>query len=567
MGFRELLSVQNVHNARACVGSFPRARLQPSSPRFLESPAMNVRRSLPLFLASLVALAGGLLAQRKVELDKEFKDKNWGYAIRTIKGWNSMPADQDDRFTVGRWKLSLEDFEKRGDYDSLQSGGFCELQILRIQPKIETPTDGQKPADTSERTPVPASLLAKLNVKNLEEWIEANYDGASKRWVRTPLKGGKMPGDMFEFGSRASHVTIGSFRHLGVEWAVVYTSFEENYRKTWRDIYIKSIQSFQVTANVNPEIADASRKDPAKLEGEEKRAALKASIDGKPGWFSIDTKYYVFLSNAERPFIEKLAKELETVREKVYVPNFKPRNQKVPLNPVRVFATANEYYQFGGGRGSAGYFSPSKGELVLFQKFEDQSSGQSKDDCRSVMFHEGFHQYVHFAIGDVSPHSWFNEGHGDYFAGLGVQGTVIGRTQVFDWRVDMLKQHMREGKDLVPLRSLLRYSQSEYYSNAGLKYSQGWALIYYLREVCKDKNTKQALDTYFNYLADNVTAFRANRKEGDDGGTIPGTNVRLVNFADEAKVNEILSQAVDKAFANVDLEALDKALRAWIDGL
>jgi hypothetical protein len=181
------------------------------------------------------------------------------------------------------------------------------------------------------------------------------------------------------------------------------------------------------------------------------------------------------------------------------------------------------------------------------------------------MFHEGFHQYIHFAVGVVSPHSWFNEGHGDYFAGLSVSGGQIGKTQLFDWRVKLLKEKMRDGSDLVPLRSLLRYEQNEYYSNAGLKYSQGWALIYYLREVCKDKATKQALDTYFTYLADNVTAFRSKNK--DDDGVIPGTTVRFVSFENEAKVQEILSQAVDKAFASVDLEALDKDLRAWIERL
>lgn len=530
---------------------------------------MHVPLLFPFAAMAVAALTVSAVAQRKIELDKEVKVKEWGYVIRPIKGWNSMPGDQEDRHAVGRWKLALDEFEKRGDFEAFQSGQFCELKILRIQVQVETPTG----KEGTESTPLPASLAARFNPKTLEEWIEANYEGAAKRWVRTPLKGGKMPGDLLEFGSRASHVTIGVFRNLGVEWAVVYTSFEENYRKTWRDMYIKSIQTFQVVENVDPAVAAATRKDPTQLEGEEKRAALKASIAGKPGWFAIDTKYYVFLSNANRQFVEKLAKDLEVVREKVYVPNFKPRNQKIPLNPVRVFATQSEYHQFGGPGGSAGYFSPTKGELVLFEKFDDLSASKSQSDCRSVMFHEGFHQYVHFAIGDVSPHSWFNEGHGDYFAGLVVSGGQIADTKLFDWRVRYLKDHMRTGRDLIPLRSLLRYEQSEYYSNAGLKYSQGWALIYYLRNVSKNKAYKQALDTYFNYIADNVTAFRSRKKEGEGDDTprgepIPGIpGVRVIDFEDAKKVEEILSQAIDKAFASIDLEALDKELRAWVDRL
>jgi hypothetical protein len=522
----------------------------------------------PYFRVVLVCsvIGAALSAQVKTDLDKLVKVKEWGYQIQPIKMWKSMPADQEDRFSVGRWKLPTDQFEKKGDWDNWQGAHFCELSIVRIQPKNETPASApgaeEKP---DKKIGLPAALEKRLNPKTMEDWIEANYEGAGKRMKREALKGAKMPGDLIEFGSGAAHVTIGQFRSFGVEWAVVYTCFEETYRKTWRDAYIKSISTFQVTDNVDPAIAAANTKDPSKLEGEEKRAALKASVAGKPGWFTVDTKYYVFISNADRGFVNSLAKDLETVREKVYVPNFKPRNEKVPLNPVRVFATQSEYHQFGGPGSSAGYFSPGKGELVLFQKFDEQSASKSKEDCRSVMFHEGFHQYIHFAVGDVSPHSWFNEGHGDYFAGLSVSGGQIGKTQLFDWRVKLLKEKMRDGSDLVPLRSLLRYEQNEYYSNAGLKYSQGWALIYYLREVCKDKATKQALDTYFTYLADNVTAFRSKNK--DDDGVIPGTTVRFVSFENEAKVQEILSQAVDKAFASVDLEALDKDLRAWIERL
>ena len=529
-----------------------------------------------LLLSLALVPAAGLVAQRKVELDKEVKVKEWGYQIRTIKGWNSMPSDQEDRFAVGRWKLGLEEFQKRGDYEAAQSGSLCELRIIRLQPKVETPSGTGKPeSESANERPagLPASFGKKLDPKNLEEWIEGNYDGASKRWTRTPLKGSKMPGELIEFGSGAEAITVGYFRRLGVEWAVVYTSFEENYRKTWRDIYVKSILTFEVTENVDPNVVAAAKKDLSKLEGEEKREALKAGIAGKPGWYAIDTKYYVFLSNCpNRQFVEKLSKDLELVREKVYLPNFKPRNDKIPLNPVRVFATQSEYHQYGGPGGSAGYFSPSKGELVLFAKFEDQSASSSQADCRSVMFHEGFHQYIHFAVGDVSPHSWFNEGHGDFFAGMSVAGGQI-KNQLFDWRVKYLKDHINQKKDLIPLRSLLRYPQSEYYANAGLKYSQGWAFIYFMRTVSKDKKHQQALDTYFNYLADNVTAFREKKKEkdGDDtpkGEPVPGIpGLRVFDFEDAEKVEQILSEAVDKAFAGIDLEKLDKDLRAWVEKL
>ncbi|MBL8730975.1 MAG: hypothetical protein JNN13_01225 [Planctomycetes bacterium] len=542
--------------------------------RFLPFPSLSAALTMLAALVAPMVCTQDLAAQSKVMLDKEIKIKEWGYQFRPIKDWNPMPADQDDRKTVGRWKLDLSEFEKRGNYEALSAGRHNELMIVRIQTQAETPSGAS--SNSGKESALPAGWDKKLNPKTIEELIESRWDGASKRWLRQPLKGGKMPGEILDFGSGDEHITIGMFRHMGVEWAMVYVAYEENYSKTWKDIYIKSMQTFKVTEKVDDKVVQANNKDISKLEGEEKREALHASIAGNPGWYYIDTKYYVFLSNANRQFVERLAKDIEAVREAVYIPTFKPRNEKIPLSPVRVFATQSEYHLFGGPGGSAGYFAPSKGELVLFEKFEDQSATKSQSDCRSVMFHEGFHQYIHFAVGDVSPHSWFNEGHGDYFAGLQVSnGKVASRVEPFDWRVRFLKDHMQGGRDLIPLRSLLRYPQSEYYQNPGLKYSQGWAVIYYLRQVTKDKAQREALETYFNYLADNVTAFRAKKKseEGDEddkprGEPVPGIpGLRVFDFENQAAVDRILSEAVDKAFATIDLEALDAELRAWINKL
>lgn len=536
------------------------------------------RKSLSALLTWL-ALASPTVAQGKQELDFAVKVKEWGYSIRPIKNWTSIPAKQDEKFVSGHWKPNLDQARQRGDYDFLQSASLCELSIIRIAPKV-TSTPGNTPApepSEQEKELRKSGLLDKLEKrtkpKSLEDWIEGTYEGASKRWVRKPLKGSKMPGDIVEFGVGAQAVTIGLFTFEGIEWGVVYTSFEEDYRKNWQDIYTKSIASFEITETPNVDLAANQRKDPSKLKGDAKREALKASIAGNPGWYAIDKPHYVFLSNSDnRAYIESLAKEIEMVREKVYSKIFPPKNTEESISPVRVLDKQSEYHQYGGPSGSAGYFSPANGELVLFTKFEDVTKANSQAFCRSVMYHEAFHQYVHYAIGDVSPHSWFNEGHGDYFAGMVVNGGSI-QFNPFSWRVKFLKQHIREKRDLIPLRSLLRFPQREYYTNAGLKYSEGWAIIYYLRNVSKNKRHQQILDIYFKHLSENIEAFRKKEKEkkgGDEGKPepVPGIpGIEIFNFEDQQKVEKILSEAVDKAIEGVDLEALDKEFRAWVEKL
>jgi hypothetical protein len=104
------------------------------------------------------------------------------------------------------------------------------VSIIRIAPTAVTPSGDKPKAPSSEdeaRIRLSPSLLKRLNPKTMEDWIEAYYEGAAKRWVRKPLKGSKMPGELMEFGSGAQAITIGYFRKDGVEWAVVYTSFED----------------------------------------------------------------------------------------------------------------------------------------------------------------------------------------------------------------------------------------------------------------------------------------------------------------------------------------------------
>ncbi|GAB4142447.1 MAG: hypothetical protein Fur0037_09630 [Planctomycetota bacterium] len=529
---------------------------------------------LLVLLASVLIPTAPAHAQKKIRLGPEQKVAGWGYSIRILEDWQAIAIKPEEKFTVGHWKLNTDQLRLRGLYKEYEAGSYCDLQIIRIATQVltgktKTPEEIEREKAEEEQIKRFPDLVRRLRPKSFDDWLAGAFKDCDKRWVRTPLKTKDLEGELIEFGSGAEAYTIALFKRDGVEWGVVYTSFEEA-NSIYRDWYLKSIDTFELFEADSTDAAAMARKDPNKLKGEEKRAALHASIAASPGWYAIDTDHYVFLSNSDnRKFIQQIAKEIEVVRAKVYTKLFPPRNKEQALSPVRVCDTESEYYQYGGPRGSAGYFSPDSGELVLFTKFEDVTSTNSLNYCRSVMYHEAFHQYIHYAVGDVSPHSWFNEGHGDFFAGMKVRGSSI-KFDTFDWRVDYLKQHLREKRDLIPLRTLIRLPQSEYYTNAGLKYSEGWALIYYLRNVTRRKSEQKILDIYFNYLADHVEAFRAKKKEKgkDDGEKVPGIpGIEVIDWEDAKKVQEILSAAVDKAFDGIDIDKLEKDFLRWVERL
>ena len=221
------------------------------------------------------------------------------------------------------------------------------------------------------------------------------------------------------------------------------------------------------------------------------------------GWGALDTKNYLIVYNREvkRPLLRNIAKHIEALRAQVYEKLFPPAKKIQAISVVRVCKSREEYFKYGGPPGSAGYWSRGDEELVFYQ---DKSN---KKDSLRVLYHEAFHQYIHYAVGDVAPHSWFNEGHGDYFAGHNYSGGKF-KAAPFRWRTGIIANAISTGT-YVPLRDFLKYTQGEYYANAGLCYAQGWSFVYFLREVEKRKIKKYKkywglLDKYFDAIKRNV---------------------------------------------------------------
>lgn len=236
------------------------------------------------------------------------------------------------------------------------------------------------------------------------------------------------------------------------------------------------------------------------------------------GWDIIVSpkKNYIIIYNTKngrnKLLAKTIAKRIEMIREQVYEVQFPPSKPIKAVSIVRVCADAREYHQYGGPGGSAGYWSPGTEELVFYDASRKE---KIDDDTVSVLYHEAFHQYIFYSTGSVSPHSWFNEGHGDYYAGAKLRGKKF-VIKPFQWRVGTVRRAITEGpreregdlwgnKGYTPLKHLVQFTQGQYYSYPGVSYAQGWSLIYFLREIVPKKKKWNAkwgkiLDTYFDVL-------------------------------------------------------------------
>jgi hypothetical protein len=204
---------------------------------------------------------------------------------------------------------------------------------------------------------------------------------------------------------------------------------------------------------------------------------------------------------------------------------------------VRVCTDEAMYLNYGGPGGSAGYWSPFHEELVVY---DDKKDG-GRSNTWKTLNHEAFHQYCFYFYGNLAPHSWYNEGTGDFYSGYQYGKNKRFQLRPFDWRVPVVQEMLR-AKSYLPLKKLVRYTQGEYYGSnkdkmgPGECYAEGWSLIYFLRTApgkarCWNPAWAKILPTYLETLV----------------------------------ITGKLDQAVDKAFADVDWDALEACWSEYLD--
>jgi hypothetical protein len=189
-----------------------------------------------------------------------------------------------------------------------------------------------------------------------------------------------------------------------------------------------------------------------------------------------------------------------------------------------------EYFSYGGPQGSAGYWSSNAKELVIY----DDSAQGGKGNTWITLNHEAFHQYIYYFYGNIAPHSWYNEGTGDFYSGYMYKN---GRFALKEnpWRKDLIKEAIRDEK-FVPLKEIFRYKQSDYYAGdkVGICYAEGWSIIYFLR-TGKKNNARGWDPKWDNILEDYLRVLAATGKP---------------------------EQAIEQCLTGIDVDALQAA---WID--
>lgn len=283
------------------------------------------------------------------------------------------------------------------------------------------------------------------------------------------------------------------------------------------------------------------------------RAGVRASL--VRGWSAEDTPNYILIHNTkDQPLIRLIASELEAMRRE-YERLFPPSAPVTAVSAVRVCRDQDAYRQYGGPAGSGGYWNWVAKELVFYDyENVDGKANTGKANSRIVLYHEAFHQYIFYSCGELAPHSWYNEGTGDYFSGAQISGGKVARIGVNPWRIRTIQAAIEKDR-WVRWEKIVRYEQSEYYADAALCYAQGWSMIYFLRTskvVERHPQWSQILPKYLDTLksvwASELAALKASNLAAD---------------AREKGLAQVRARtaAVEHAFAGIDYGPLEAAWR------
>ena len=538
-------------------------------------------KSLLAPLVSAALLLGFSAAPVHAQLPKVgdyyVDDSDLGFRIKMPKEWAFIPPQPGEINLIGKYNHPHATPIPLG-----RSAFYLESWLLKfdrrekVKKKIEIEDDEGESVGEIDMTDL-------FSDGDIAEWAESNLPGTN--WViesQKEMKIHKIPAIEYQFvgdsrvdpDEKMRAYAMVYMLHPDCEVAVVFNGpgDKSKWKSKYQKVYSKMAKSFDPIeiekAEISDEIVGA---DDSALRAQ-KRAELTDYVRRTPGWELHETENYFIVSHLnDKKFIKDLKERLEAIRA-VYMEDYPPevaqkardaraareaadRGEEEPelkvgedeqsataVDPmelartsiVRVCANPDEYHSYGGPPGSAGYWSSYHKELVIYW---DPSGGGR--DTWLVLNHEAFHQFIYYFYGQLSPHSWYNEGTGDFYSGYKYKNKKFTLKEA-EWR-RATAMEMIKTEEYVPLEEITRYTQSEYYGNndyglgGGALYAQGWSFVYFLRTG--EKNAKGWNDDWNNILK---------------------------TYLDVLAETSDLDQAVDVAFDGVDWKEMEECWKRYM---
>lgn len=513
---------------------------------------------------------------------REFVHPAYKFSIRTLYGWNQTPPNPEeenrDRM-VCKWNDPRSEAQKSGP-SILEALWGLSIHRFPLEEEARNGETVENPGKIKEEGIQKAyekilqaqavktfqSLLTRLEYLSFPEGTPLSKSGFldEPKGISTLEK---IPGSLWFLENaisksihmqkwdehRKKNFSVSLFaaglKDEKEEYGILFTC-PANRSKRVKSTFLALVKSFKFPEKDRKAYISVDKRElvSEEFKGElPKRAARRLEVKekhlGNPDWGWVDAENYLVLynkkfkkgqrTNNNKDLAERIAVELEWMRKQHYTRYLVPIEPIDALGVVRVCRDRAEYMSYGAPPASAGYWSSAADEIVFY----DASNSKKLDaQTRMVLFHEGFHQYLTYAMKGESVHIWINEGHADYFGAAELKGGTF-YIQENMRRINTAKNAVVTG-GCPPIRKLLLMSQADHYSKPDLHYAVGWSLVYYLNEIEKRPEYKDLNRLYFD-------AFQRGIKEGLTG--------------------EVLKKkAYEESFGKVELDKLEAL---WTEGV
>ncbi len=243
------------------------------------------------------------------------------------------------------------------------------------------------------------------------------------------------------------------------------------------------------------------------------------NIKNADGWEYTETKNFILVYNVKnKKTIKDMGENLERCRS-VFESFYPLKGELKAVSVCRFFEKREDYLNYAGKEfeWTGGLWASSRKELIV-----SPVDWASRSDSRKMMvetaYHEGFHQYLHYAINEKLSSIWFNEGSATFFEGINFKGADKFEIETTE-RLENMKELAASPPEIAKMISM---NSQEFISPNSVtrNYTLAWGLMFFLHkgsQVLNEKNNYAEIPRkYYEILAESGDFKKANEEAWKD---------------------------------------------------
>ncbi|MCK5834618.1 MAG: DUF1570 domain-containing protein [Lentisphaeria bacterium] len=428
--------------------------------------------------------------ESRLVFNQNFVNSASGVSFKIPKGWRGQPLIAINLFNG---KSKSNEIWHRQQHLAQFMGAESEDSILFAEVKSLRPNLNGKYTTIADFNKLVTNDAYKVSIrdpKKLNQWLTAYLQDHSEKSVKFSRKVITLPTARVKahLFSNPNQVAIFFRAKDRKTYALIFTKTEDYSPKTWKRYTNNLIKSIKLS---KPKSKSRTIVNSADGTGASRARVIQA-LKALPDWQYWETEHYIIcsdLKSKDRKLISQLKANIEKYHF-AYSQVIAPWEPITEVSVVKVFANRTDYLTYVGEdlKWSGGVWMPSKQELVVSPPGWNADKKQKADRVLKVLYHEAFHQYLHYASSGVRNSTWYNEGYAQLFEAATIKGSRIVVPEN-DWKASQLRSTLTSSKG--SLKHVINLAHNQFYAEGQRTeaYSVSWALVYYLRKFAMPKKT------------------------------------------------------------------------------